>query len=47
MFDTELLSSYGRRLKRLCDKAEATVMARYTYAEHDRLTLTGTHSAME
>ena len=43
----ELLRFYVHRLKRPYDEAEATVMARYTYDEHDCLTLTGTHSGME
>ena len=41
--DTELLGSHYRWLERLYDEAKATVMARYTYDEHDCLTLTGIH----
>ena len=44
---TELLRSHYRWLERLYDEAKATVMARYTYDEHDCLTLTGIHSGME
>ena len=45
--DTELLGSHYRWLERLYDEAKATVMASYTYDEHDRFTLTGFHSGME
>ena len=45
--DTELLRCHYRWLERLYDEAKATVMARYTYDEHDCLTLTGIHSGME
>ena len=44
---TELLRSHYRWLERLRDEAKAAVMARYTYDEHDCLTLTGFHSGME
>ena len=45
--DTELLGSHYRWLERLRDEAKAAVMARYTYDEHDCLTLTGSNSGMK
>ena len=46
--DMELLRSHYHWLELLYDEAKATVMARYTYDEHDDcLALTGIHSGME
>ena len=44
--DTEALRDHDTRVRRIFDE-ESVVVARYTYDEHECLTLTGTPSGME
>ena len=45
--DTEALRDHDTRVRRIFDEESARVVARYTYDEHDCLTLAGTPSGME